>query len=242
MSAICFLFKDKVFPNNAIRVQRQIEELDISIVDINNKIFEKRKKLKDLKENINLLEDPGNKVDVKNSSRKRLVETTKMRMGMICKHIKELEDNLSFFEKSKYVLENNQMTKELTEQITKLKMQLSSVTTIDVENLVKSAEEVSEVHADLEDVHNKVRITMNAWNSDVDVDMDDVDAYLRESNDEEEEEVTASKIEMHTISDHVETKPNIVLSSAPIEPQMKRDDSKKKNAAPFKKEVEVDLF
>lgn len=182
-------FCEMLFPNSVERTQRQIEKIDEIIDKINADIQEKRKKLKEIKDNINLLNDPSNKLDSKNSSRSRMIETYKKRMGIIMKHIKDLESQLAFFEKSKYSLENNQMSKELSEHIAKLKAEMLSVKTIDADQLVNDTEEITEVNDFIDDFNSRVRVSINAWNTDVDVDEDEIEAYLEEDDSKEESHV-----------------------------------------------------
>ena len=73
MSNICLLFKEFMPLSSDDRTNRQIERIDKTILKINDDIFEKRKKLRQMKENIKILADPKNKMEGKNSSRGRLI-------------------------------------------------------------------------------------------------------------------------------------------------------------------------
>lgn len=207
-------FCEILFPNSVERTQKQIEKIDEIIDKINADIQEKRKKLKEIKDSINLLNDPSNKIDSKNSSRTRMIDTYKKRMGIIMNHIKDLESQLAFFEKSKYSLENNQMSKELSEHIAKLKAEMMSVKTIDADQLVNDTEEITEVNDFIDDFNSRVRVSINAWNTDVDVDEDEVEAYLNEMEADEKPKTYEPK---RTQEDELFRKSNNDFYKKPVE-------------------------
>ena len=78
------------------------------------------------------------------------------------------------------------MTKELAGHIHNLRKQVSSISTVNADRVVEDAEVIVEANGELDEVNQRVRVTMNAWNTDLDVDNDEIDAFLNESESEDE--------------------------------------------------------
>ena len=184
MSEFCSLFRQNVFPNSEERTQRQIARLDDTIEKINAEIQEKRKKMKEIKDNIKLLKDPNVRMDGQNSSRARMIDGFRKRIGLLMEHIKRMEDNLAFFEKSKFSLENNQMSSDLSRHIRQLREEMSQVNVIDIDKLEEDTTEIAEVTDYMEEHNNRVGVLMESGMTDVDIDDDEVDAYLNASDDD----------------------------------------------------------
>jgi hypothetical protein len=229
MSSICFVLKGSIFPNSQERTQKQISNIDAMIEKINSDISEKRKKAKEIKEYIKLLSDTKNKIDSKNSSRKRMIESYKNRGSMLLKHIREMEEKLQFFEKAKYTLESNQMTAELAQEISALKNELTKVNMIDTEQIVRDTEDIAETNDAIDDFNRRVSVTLNAVNKDIDIDEDEFDAYLNES---EEDDTIQEQIKAPiTEEDMMNREDNS------IEAEFLENKPKKKKQVTFKEKV-----
>lgn len=191
MSGICNI----LFPNSEARIKRQIDLIDNTMDNIRTEIQEKRDQSESVAEYIKALEDPDVKFKGDSMSRKRKISSEKNKLGRILAHIVDLESKLEFFERSKYSLENNEMTKKLSDHISQLTDIMKSVRTFNSDKLVDDTEKIHEVTDTIDDSVTQARTTMNAWDTEVYVNEDDVNRFLDERRGESSV-VSASKPEI----------------------------------------------
>ena len=186
MSNFCNDLILRLFPSRAILNKKQIDKIDNTLVGLYENISNKKKKLNQLKLDINQLSNKNNILDPSALPRDILIERTKTRIKTLLMHIKNIQNNINFFEQIKYNMENSHMTSEMANNIKNLKKQLiKSNKHLNIENIKDDVDNIADINDDIKDVNFVINETItNAWESDLECG----DTLLKEFLDEEEEE------------------------------------------------------
>lgn len=224
MSSICLLFKTNLFPNSEERTNQQIQKLDDVIEKINMQISEKKEKLMTLRENVLKLESNNVKLDSKLSDKPRMIKIYKAKIAHILKYIKDLENKLAFFEQTKFAIETNEMSFELSKDIEKIHREVTNVRVVDVDKLEKHTEDIAEVNDAINDHSQRTSVSMNAWTSDIDVDDEEVEAFLNAVEYEEPEVKQVRRTEEDNLNriDNTISAKDAVIKQTPKPDEMKR--------------------
>lgn len=188
---ICSVLVGALFAPRLPANQKNLNKIDTTLEKLYEQQLAGQTKLAELKANLSKIQDKKNKVDPKGLTRAQLVTNTKKRMVSLLHQNKQYQKNIDFFNACKYNLENNQMTREMADNIKVLKREMVKVGAINVEKLQDDVDDIAEMNADIQDINNAVSDTMvNAWEMDVGDMEDELEAYLQEDiSDAEEDEV-----------------------------------------------------
>ena len=223
MTSYCTELANTLFPSKNSLNQRQIDKIDKSLVGLYENMSEKQNKLKDLKNDLFLLNDKTKKVDPNGLPRKTLIENTRKRMKTMLIGIKGLQNNIHFFEQVKYNLENSHMTAEMAAQVKSLKQQLVSAGAIDIDKLKDDVDDIAEINDDIQDVNLIMNDTMtNAWSADMDTAEDLLEEFLADSDVEDEDDIEINEEYVKPIVDILTVK-NKKISKLPNVPKSEPD-------------------
>lgn len=178
---ICSILANALFAPRLPANQKNLNKIDATLEKLYEQQLAGQTKLAELKVNLNKIQDKKNKIDPRGLPRAQLVANTKKRMVSLLHQNKQYQKNIDFFNACKYNLENNQMTREMADNIKVLKREMVKVGAINVEKLQDDVDDIAEMNADIQDVNNAVSDTMvNAWEMDVGDMEDELEAYLQE--------------------------------------------------------------
>lgn len=220
----CSLVMYKLFPNSEQAIQNEIKNIERDLDNLYKDLREQQSIANELKVTLNKLKNKKIQMDPNGMTRQDAIKMTEKKTMLVLKKIKNIQNQITMFEGSKYSMENSQMSVDMQKRISMLQKRMQKVKGINTADLENDVDDIADVNEHIEHINNTVNDTMiSAWTVDMESDEAMLQEFLAQSDDEEDIESVRTKREETTpmATPVVEQEPSRVqlprLSRAPKE-------------------------
>lgn len=195
----CSLVMYKLFPNSEQAIQNEIRRVEKDLDILYNDLREQQSIANELKVTLNKLKNKKIQMDPNGMTRQDAIKMTEKKTMLVLKKIKNIQNQITLFEGSKYSMENSQMSVDMQKRINVLHQRMQKVKSINATDLENDVDDIADINDQIEQINNTVNDTMvSAWTVDMESDEAMLQEFLAQSDDEEDIESVRTKREETT--------------------------------------------
>jgi len=210
--SICNVVLHRLFPNSDLVIKNEIQKLEQDIVALYKDLNEEQSTANEMKQILDKLNNKNIAMDPNGMSRDTAIKTTRQRLSMVLKKIKNINLQLSMFETYRYNMENNKMTLDMKRKIKSIHSRLGTTAAIDIDKLEDDIDDIHDFNADVTEINNAVSRTMlSGWDVDMEQNEKELEAFLLDGSDH-------SPPVLNNIHEPYTPAPPVVSAPAPASP------------------------
>jgi hypothetical protein len=177
----------RIFPNSDRAIQNEIRLVESDLDKLYNELREEQSIANELKVTLNKLKNKKIQMDPNGMTRQDAIKSTEKKTMLVLRKIKNIQNQITLFEGSKYSMENSQMTTDMKKRISVLHQRMQRVKHINAGELEDDVDDIADINDHIEQINNTVNDTMvSAWTVDMESDEAMLQEFLAESDNEDD--------------------------------------------------------